>query len=72
MRCSKTAHSIKSSTQRAPAIAERNLWNVQSRLPGSVRLRAGELDHLGPSLGLVGDELAELGDRHDDKLPPPR
>src|SRR4029453_3369849 len=27
----------------------------------SLRLDAGELDHLSPFLGLVGDELAEIG-----------
>ena len=30
---------------------------------GSVRLRTGELDHLGPLLCLVRDELAEVGGR---------
>jgi S-(hydroxymethyl)glutathione dehydrogenase / alcohol dehydrogenase len=29
----------------------------------SLRLDAGELDHLGPLLGFVGDELAEVGRR---------
>ena len=33
------------------AFAERNLWNVARGPPGSVRLYAGELDHLGPLLG---------------------
>jgi len=42
--------------------AERDLWNI---LPHSrsVRLDAGELDHLGPLLGFVGYELAEIGRR---------
>ena len=31
--------------------------------PGSVRLRAREFDHLGPLLGFLGDELAEIGRR---------
>jgi hypothetical protein len=31
---------------------------------GLLRFDAGELDHLGPLLGLVGDELAKLGGRH--------
>src|SRR4051794_7047834 len=30
---------------------------------GSVRLRARELDHLGPLLGFLDDELAEVGRR---------
>src|SRR5262249_53554953 len=30
---------------------------------GSFWLDAGELDHLGPFLGLIGDELAEIGRR---------
>ena len=35
----------------------------QDGLPGLVRLGAGELDHLAPLLGLIGDELAEVGGR---------
>src|SRR5260370_36968043 len=31
---------------------------------GLLRFDAGELDHLGPLLGFVGDEVAELGGRH--------
>src|SRR5262245_4883782 len=38
------------------------LWNVRA-FSASVRLDAGELDHLGPFLGFVGDKLAELGRR---------
>src|SRR3974390_1847632 len=30
---------------------------------GSVRLDTGELDHLGPLFGVVGDKLAEVGGR---------
>src|SRR5439155_20520624 len=36
-------------------------------LPGSLsllRLDTGELDHFRPLVGLVGDELAEIGARH--------
>src|SRR5262245_60764179 len=32
-------------------------------LPGSVRLGPGELHHLGPLLGFVGQKFAELGGR---------
>src|SRR5262245_16564104 len=35
------------------------------RSPASVRFDAGELDHLGPFFGFVGDELAKLGGRAD-------
>src|SRR5262249_59399795 len=38
------------------------LWNIRA-FPASVRLDAGELDHLGPLLGFVGDELAEVSRR---------
>src|SRR5207248_9141627 len=31
--------------------------------PASVRVDAGELDHLGPLLGFVGDELAKVAGR---------
>ena len=37
------------------------LWNVQPR--GSLRRDVGRADHLGPLLGIVGDELAEVGRR---------
>ena len=33
------------------------------RVPGSVRLDVGRPDHLGPLLGFVDDELAEVGGR---------
>ena len=39
---------------------ERVLWNIRLGLIGSVRLDAGELHHLCPLLGFVGDELAEI------------
>src|SRR5262249_27435104 len=38
------------------------LWNA-SRRRGSVRLDARELDHLGPFLGVLGNELAVAGGR---------
>ena len=44
--------------------AERTLRNI--RRGGSLRLDACELDHLGPLLGFVGDELAEV-DRRERK-----
>ena len=34
-----------------------------SRGCGSIRLDAGELDHLGPLFGFFRDELAEVGGR---------
>ena len=43
--------------------AERTLWNVEPSSCGSVHLDAGELNHLGPFLGFVGDERAEVGGR---------
>src|SRR5215831_17097836 len=42
--------------------AERDLWNIRA-FPASVRLNAGELDHLGPLLGFVGDQLSKLSRR---------
>src|SRR5262249_60199464 len=36
------------------------LWNVW---PESLRLHAGEPDHLGPFLGFLRDELAKVGRR---------
>src|SRR5262245_27265013 len=36
---------------------------IYGTLVGSFWLDAGELDHLGPFLGLIGDELAEIGRR---------
>src|SRR5262249_39672685 len=51
---------------RAPAgleFAERQLWNIWSESRGSLRLETQRLDHLGPFLGFVGDELAKIGGR---------
>src|SRR5262245_29660215 len=45
------------------------LWNVGT-YPGSLRLDAGELDHLGPLLGFVSDELSEFGRRHRHRHAP--
>ena len=42
--------------------AERRLWNI-GPLAVSLRLDAGELDHLAPLLGFLGDQLAEVGGR---------
>jgi hypothetical protein len=41
--------------------AERALRNIWPRSRGSLRLDAGRPDHLGPLLGFVRDELAEVG-----------
>src|SRR5262245_22326607 len=38
------------------------LWNIRPAAV-SLRLDAGELDHLAPLLGLVDNQLAELGRR---------
>src|SRR6516225_9846121 len=50
----------------ALAFADRQLWNIRA-CPASVRLDAGELDHLGPLLGLVDNQLAEVGGRTDER-----
>src|SRR5262249_40561582 len=47
----------------APAFAERMIWNIGSGTPASVCLEVGRPDHLGPLLGVVGDEPAEIGGR---------
>src|SRR5262249_17439798 len=46
-----------------PEFAERTLRNIRLCEAGSLRLDAGQLDHLAPLLGVVGDELTELGRR---------
>src|SRR4029450_6689557 len=38
-------------------------YGISVRIAGSFRLNAGGLDHFGPPLGIVGDELAEVGGR---------
>src|SRR5215475_6529452 len=48
--------------QRCSVSRNGTLWNVRA-FSASVRLDAGEPDHLGPLLGFVGDKLAELGRR---------
>src|SRR5215216_2091796 len=45
------------------AFAYRTLLEYQAGLLGLVRLGAGELDHLAPLLGLISDELPEVGGR---------
>src|SRR4029077_4581627 len=35
---------------------------------GSLRLEAGEFDHLAPLLGLLGDQLAEVGGRAGNRV----
>ena len=45
------------------AFAERSLWNVRA-FPASVRLDAGELDHLAPFLGFVRDQPSKVGGGH--------
>src|SRR5262249_50913566 len=46
----------------APRFAKRDLWNIRA-FPASVRLDAGELDHLAPLLGFLSDQLAEVSGR---------
>src|SRR5262245_25410336 len=43
--------------------AERALRNIWPRSRRSLRLDAGELDHLAPLLGFLADHLAEVGGR---------
>src|SRR5262249_670211 len=50
----------------AHGFAERDLWNIDSG-SASLRLDAGEFDHLAPLLGFLGDELAELGRRAEKR-----
>src|SRR5262249_36637976 len=53
---------------RTPAISlDGRLWNLGWNR-GSVRLDAGELDHLRPFLGFVGDELAKVGGREREHV----
>src|SRR5258708_14747852 len=40
----------------------------RSAFPGSLRLDASELHHLGPFLGFVGDELAKVGGRERERV----
>src|SRR5712691_12883262 len=42
--------------------------NATETRPGSLRLDARELDHLGPLLRVVGNELSEIGRRARDNL----
>jgi hypothetical protein len=46
--------------------AERNVMECGPR-PPLLRLDADGLDHFGPFLGFVGDELAEVGGRTDER-----
>jgi hypothetical protein len=62
--CANKRHHPGYSVWRGSAISPNGrLWNVQSGLPGSLRLDAGELDHPAPLLGFVGDELSKVGRR---------
>jgi hypothetical protein len=49
------------------SVREWDLWNVGCDR-GSVRLDAGELDHLRPFLGFVGDEFAKVGGREREHV----
>src|SRR5262245_3046501 len=54
------------------ALAYRDLWNFWRSIPGSVRLRAGELDRLTPLLSFLGKALSILcrreGKHHAPKI----
>ena len=43
-----------------PRFAERILWKIAG-VAGSIRFEARELDHLGPLLGFVDDQLFKVG-----------
>src|SRR5262249_27515965 len=57
-------HSITSSS---PPFTE---WDVMEYVACSFRLDAGGLDHLGPFLGFVDDELTEVGRRAGKRRSP--
>ena len=43
-------------------------YGISCPIRGSVRLDAGELDHLRPFLSFVGDELAKVGGREREHV----
>src|ERR1019366_2084754 len=47
-----------------PYSRTRTLWNIGAETSGLLRLDVGLSDHLAPFLGLVRDELSELGHAH--------
>ena len=55
------AHQLPTSCPLLAQFIYRNLWNIPPRCPGSLWLYVRELHHLGPLLGFLGDELAEVG-----------
>src|SRR5262249_17349103 len=46
---------------RRPLFAERDVMEYPASEAASLRLDAGEFDHLGPLFGFVGDQLAKVG-----------
>src|SRR5262245_15555307 len=50
-------------TLSAPAIRRTGGYGILERVTASVCLEVGRPDHLGPLLGVVGNELAEIGGR---------
>src|SRR5262245_55987767 len=50
-----------------PTFAERDVMEYWIGTAASVGLDVGRPDHLGPLLGLFGDELAEIGGRADKR-----
>ena len=62
-------HSIKSSTQTDTSHSRNgNLWNVGATGVDLFGLDVARLDHLGPLLGFVGNELCEVGRRARERI----
>src|SRR5262249_55950820 len=51
----------------SPLFAERALRNIWPRSCGSLGFNVGGADHFAPLLGLICDELAEVGGRTDER-----
>jgi hypothetical protein len=51
-----------------PPFAEREVMECGLTEPTSLRLDVRRLDHLAPFLGLVGDELTEIGGREREHV----
>ena len=53
-----------------PRFAEWEPWNIAPEFTGSVRLRAGGLDHHAPLLGLFGNSLPKSAAEPASTVPP--